>query len=317
MEKGFYSTMFLLLVLCSVVVSGITYYKIQKGVKEGWTTQSSGGTYYTDYIGGLGWSKGYGDWYGVEMGLGLQGDVTIQGNIVATEDVSGGWKAPGWSVLYKGEEVGGVGVEQVFHKTSLEGEFIDNLDEPSASDTLNRLGGGWSREHNPLWQNGNSIIPSSGPPDNSYGKINGDLTFYAPGSFIYGADNYVPSYATSVLLSPMLGVNAPLRPVRGEGQGGGRVVAGMVDSVCSPDSGASVLDMEAYCQQLSPEDASNKECCVALGGSHSMAGNDQGPYNRAIYTNPVLAGGTDYYLHLGKCYGNCPSSYGALTGASL
>lgn len=300
----------------------------KKGVKEGWASQSSGGIYDTNYIGGLGWSRGYGDWDGVELGLGLQGDGTIQGNNVVqgnivvqgnnvvSEDTSGGWTPPGWSVLFKGEEVGGVGIDQVFHATSLEGELIQNLDEPSASDTLNRLGGGWSRSNKPLWDNGNTIIPPSGPPDDSYGKINGDLTFYAPGTYMYGADNYVPSYATSVLLSPMLGVNAPLRPIRGEGQGGGRI-NGMVDSVCSPDSGASVLDMEAYCQKLDAKDASNKECCVALGGSHAMAGNDQGPYNRAIYTNPILAGETDYYIHLGKCYGNCPSSYGKLTGASV
>jgi hypothetical protein len=324
MEKGFYSTMFLLLIVCSVVVSGITYYKIQKGVKEGWTSQSSGGIYDTNYIGGLGWSKGYGDWDGVEMGVGLGGNSEVQGTSWGGNvTVSGSWTPPGWSVLYKGEEVGGVGLDQVFHKTSLEGELGYDLDTPSSDETLNRLGGGWSRSDKKIWQEaemggvmGNSIIPPSGPPDDSYGKINGDLTFYAPGTYMYGADNYVPSYATSVLLSPMLGVNAPLRPVRGEGQGGGRSM-GVVNSVCSPDSGASVLDMEAYCQQLSSEEVSNKECCVALGGNYAMAGNDQGPYNRAVYTNPMIAEGKDYYIHLGKCYGNCPNSYGTYGGASV
>jgi hypothetical protein len=214
-------------------------------------------------------------------------------------------------------------VDQVFHKSSFEGELIDNLDVPSADDTLNRLGGGWSRSSKKIWKKeeeggdmGNSIIPASGPPDDSYGKINGDLTFYAPGTYMYGADNYVPSYATSVLLSPMLGVNAPLRPVRGEGQGSGKI-NGMVDSVCSPDSGASVLNKEAYCQKLSPQEASDKTCCVALGGKNVMAGNEQGPYNRSIYTNPMVSGAKDYYLHLGKCYGNCPDSYSKLSGASV
>jgi len=322
MEKGFYSTMFSLILLCAVIVSGITYYKVQKGLKEGWSTQSTGGIYDTNYIGGLGWARGYGDWDGVQLGFGLEGDGTIQGTSWGgKEDVSGGsWTPPGWSVLYKGEEVGGVGIDQVFHKTSLEGELGDNLDAPSSSETLNRLGGGWSRSQKKVWQpevqGDQSLIPPSGPPDDSYGKLNGDLTFYSPGSFMYGADNYVPSYATSVLLSPMLGVNAPLRPIHGEGQGGGRI-NGMVDSVCSPDSGASVLDMEAYCQQLSSEEAANKECCVALGGKYAMAGNEQGPYNRAMYTNPMITEGKDYYIHLGKCYGNCPSSYGTLTGASV
>ena len=282
--------MFLFLVLCSVIVSGITYYKIQKSAREGLTGQSSTGIYDLNYIGGLGWGSGYGDW---------------QGNVV----IANGWTPPGWSVLWKGEEVGGTGVDQVFHETSLEGEFGGNLDSPSTQDTLYRLGGGLSLLYADI---GNSIVPPSGPPDDSYGKVNGDLTYYAPGSFMYGPDNYVPSYATSVLLSPMLGVNAPLKQITGEGQGGGNgaVINGMVDSVCSPDSGASVLDKEAYCQQLSPEEASNKTCCVALSGKYSMAGNEQGPFNRAIYTDPMIQGVKDYYIHLGKCYGNCPSSYG-------
>lgn len=127
---------------------------------------------------------------------------------------------------------------------------------------------------------------------------------------MYGSDNYVPSYATSVLLSPMLGVNAPLKPLVGEGQGGSLVSK---SSVCSPGSGASVLEKESYCQKLSSMEAAEKECCVVLGGEVPMAGNDQGPYNRAIYTNPVISGAKDYCIYLGKCYGNCPSSYTQLT----
>jgi hypothetical protein len=308
MKKGFYSTMFLFLVLCALVVSGITYYKIQKTVKEGWSSQSSGCLYDTNYIGGLGWGKGYGDWNGVKTEV-ESGDIQGSSWGGSATTMSGSWKPPGWSVLWEGEPVGGVGIDQVFHKTSFEGELGYNLDAPSSDETLNRLGGGWSRSEKPLWklkeEGEKSIIPPSGPPDDSHGKINGDLTYYAPGSYMYGVDNYVPSYATSVLLSPMLGVNAPLKPVHGEGQGGGKI-NGIVDSVCSPDSGASILDKEEYCQKMSPEEAANQSCCVVLGGKYSMAGNDQGPYNRSIYTNPMISGATDYYIHLGKCYGNCP-----------
>ena len=306
MKKGFYSTMLSFLLISALLVSAITYYKVTKPMKEGWATQSSGGLYDTNYIGGLGWARNFGDWSGVQNESG--GNVVLNWNYAgnAPGTVSS-WTPPGWSVLWKGEEVGGVGVDQVFHKTSLEGELGENLDSPSAQETINRLGGGWVWEDN---ISGNSIIPASGPPDDSYGKINGDLTFYAPGTYMYGADNYVPSYADSVLLSPMLGVNAPLRPIRGEGQGGGFVQGSTKVSVCSPDSGASVLDKEAYCQMLNASEASNRECCVALGGKYTMAGNEQGPYNRAIYTNPMIEkNSADYYIHLGKCYGNCPSSY--------
>ena len=304
MKKGFYSVVIGLLLLCVIVVSGITYYKLQKrltNIKEGWTVKETG--YDMKYTGGLGWGKGYGDWNGKKEEMKVE-----MGNTVVK---TGTWEAPGWSVLWKGDEVGGTGIDQIFHETSLEGELGQDSYPPFDEDTINRLGGGWKLDHiYPDEDGGNSLIPPSGPPDDSYGKINGDLTFYAPGTFMYGSDNYVPSYAASVLLSPMLGVNAPLKPLVGEGQGGSLTSK---SSVCSPGSGASVLEKESYCQKLSPMDAAGRECCVVLGGEIPMAGNDQGPYNRAIYTNPIVSGAKDYYLYLGKCYGNCPPSYTQLT----
>jgi hypothetical protein len=322
MKKGFYPVVFGLIILCVVMVSGITYYKLQESMKEGWKLPDT--NYDTTYTGGLGWSRGYGDWNGrtIKEGRSVEGMVSGseagnsttpssgEGNLnykLGDTDISGTWKSPGWSVLWDGDEEGGNGIDQIFHKTSFEGEYDADTYPPFDIDTINRLGGGWKLDHiYPDEKGGNSLIPPSGPVDDSYGKINGDLTFYAPGTFTYGSDNYVPSYAASVLLSPMLGVNAPVKPLVGEGQGGSLVSK---SSVCSPGSGASVLDKESYCQKLSPIDAAGRECCVVLGGELPMAGNDQGPYNQTIYTNPVVSGGKDYYIYMGKCYGNCPPSY--------
>ena len=310
--KDFYSIMVGFLFLSVIVVSGFTYYKIQTktqtGLKEGWTMKEIG--YDMNFTGGLEWRNGFGDLEEYKF------DTTTPRNNNENEnenenEKSEYWKAPGWSVLFESEETGGTGIDQVFHKTSLEGELIDNLDTPTAEETNNRLGGGWTDSANVFlnYENENSMIPPSGPMDDSYGKINGDLTFYAPGSFMYGADNYVPSYAESVLLSPMLGVNAPLKPIIGEGQGNQMETD---DSPCSSFSGASVLDKESYCQKLNVKDAGDKNCCVVLGGKVSMAGNEQGPFNRAIYTNPLISSAKDYYFHKGKCYGNCPGTYSEL-----
>ena len=143
--KDFYSIMVGFLFLSVIVVSGITYYKIQTktqtGLKEGWTMKEIG--YDTNFTGGLGWEKGFGDWEEyifklIETGN-VQGD--SWGNNID-------WTVPGWSVLFKGEETGGTGIDQVFHKTSLEGELIDNLDTPTAEETNNRLGGGWTDSAN-------------------------------------------------------------------------------------------------------------------------------------------------------------------------
>jgi len=352
MKKGFYSVVFGLVILCVIMVSGITYYKLQENMKEGWKLPDT--NYDTSYLGGLGWGRGYGDWNGkkkVERVEGMEGGsgtetsmipsgvywgtaniinasvggnakVELGGNIslitggnlnyrMGNTDISGKWKSPGWSVLWDNDEVGGTGIDQIFHKTSFEGEYDADTYPPLDIDTINRLGGGWKLDHiYPDEKGGNSLIPPSGPVDDSYGKINGDLTFYAPGTFMYGSDNYVPSYASSVLLSPMLGVNAPVKALVGEGQGGSLVSK---SSVCSPGSGASVLDKETYCQKLSPMDAAGRECCVVLGGELPMGGNDQGPYNQSIYTNPIVSGKKDYYIYMGKCYGNCPPSYTQLS----
>ena len=249
-------------------VSTATYFKTRR-LYEGWASHNLDSEYDTDYIGGLGWGAGFGNWSGRSN------------------------KGKGWSVIWEGEPEGGVGIDQVFHKVSFEGELLKNDDAPSAEDTRNRLGGGWP--------GGNANIANNNHNHNSFGALNGDLTFYAPGTFMYGADSYVPSYESSVLLSPTLGVNAPPRRRHGSDAD--------ADS-SSPCSSSSVLDREKYCQSLSAEQASNADCCVAMGGKYAMGGDEQGPHNRAVYTDPMVQGATDYYIHKGVCYGNCPGSNG-------
>jgi hypothetical protein len=319
---------FIPFLLLTIIVAVAVYTNYR--VKHGWSGDKSLSEGFADLyggvtVGGIGWGDAWGEWQGDSTGKDWAAEGGTPPPNACTAATPGNdnvltcstpesaeqpakWNAPGWSVLFKGAEVGGVGVDQVFHKTSVEGELGFNLDSPSAQDTIKRLGGGYSSS----WvDNKNSLVAPRGPTapaDDSFGKINGDLTFYAPGAYMYGADNYVPSYTESILLSPMLGVNAPLKPVYGEGQGTFTQAwqQSNSDQVCNPNSGASVLDKEAYCQKLSVDDAANKSCCVVLGNRFPMAGNDQGPFNRAVYTDPAIPReSSDFYIHQNKCYGNC------------
>jgi hypothetical protein len=325
-----------------------------------------------EYTSGVGWSDGYGNWKGTKkegmrenmkegydedsynyfMSLkqpdssynavldyrkgGPQTDKsdsvgTKSGNGTVNFDASGNpefgsWADTTWTADREGDN--GIDINSIFHSSWLEGEYGKNGSEqynPTSEDTQYRLGGGWGYSSDPL---------VTAPLDDSYGKINGDLTFYAPGTFMFGADGYVPSYDNSVLLSPMLGVNAPAhnqnKSLRMDGGDGGWTNAtdatgypyNYVDrqkkwiqmdsknTVCDSvaQGTASVMDQEAYCSTMNndPNKCGTSACCVSLGSSVCLAGDAQGPLNKTAYTNPMYRR-KDYYVYNGKCYGNCPS----------
>ena len=371
------------LVAFSVLVFGYTYLRMNNpgfSMFENWT--SMGGNYYHnkwfEYVSGIGWSGGYGDWKGtkkegfvedmkegIEIGddtwnyfmslkqpdssyntvldrrkggpqtdksdtVGIKAD---SGNVNMDADgnpVLGSWADTTWTADREGDD--GKDINEIFHKSWYEGEYGKNGEEqykPTSEDTRYRLGGGWGYSSDPL---------VTAPLDDSYGKINGDLTFYAPGTFMFGADGYVPSYVNSVLLSPMLGVNAPVHNQKKgfqSGSGGSDGSGGWTNAtnadgypynyvdrqkrqieydskntVCDAvaQGMASVMDQEAYCSSMNndPKKCSISPCCVSLGGSVCLAGDAQGPLNKTAYTNPMY-GRKDYYVYNGKCFGNCPS----------
>lgn len=323
-----------------------------------------------EYASGLGWSGGYGDWKGtieegfvedrkenMEIGddawnyfnslkqpdssyntvlerrkggphtdksdsVGIKSDSGTVNFDASGNPEFGSWADTSWTADREGDN--GIDINSIFHASWYEGEYGKNGEEqykPTSEDTRYRLGGGWGYSPDPL---------VTAPLDDSYGKINGDLTFYAPGTFMFGADGYVPSYENSVLLSPMLGVNAPAHNYNKGLRNGGWTNAtdangypyNYVDrqkkwiqmdsknTVCDAvaQGTASVMDQEAHCSTMNndPNKCGTSACCVSLGGSVCLAGDAQGPLNKTAYTNPMYAR-KDYYIYNGKCYGNCPS----------
>jgi hypothetical protein len=138
-----------------------------------------------------------------------------------------------------------------------------------------------------------------------YGMNNPTLPIYnVPGSFVYGSDTYVPSYEDSVYLSKTTG-KSQLRELDDTTPD---IAAGFCEKYKY-----SKIELEKKCSMLSKEQCSSTACCVLLGGTKCVAGDDKGPYRKANYTD-ISIKNTDYYYYRGKCYGNC--NYGGEVNVS-
>lgn len=126
------------------------------------------------------------------------------------------------------------------------------------------------------------------------------VTYYQPGTFIYGSSSYVPSYEDSVYLSRTAGGafldSKYSKPITSASyiQGG----------ICkyyenNPDG------LEKACNAVDPNTCASTSCCVLLGGSKCVSGNERGATMKANYSD-VYIKNRDYYYFQGKCYGNCP-----------
>jgi len=138
-----------------------------------------------------------------------------------------------------------------------------------------------------------------------YGLNNPTLPIYnVPGSFVYGSDTYVPSYEDSVYLSKTTGEsqNRELDDSTPD----------IAHGFCEKYK-YSKIELEKKCSVLSKEQCSSTACCVLLGGTKCVAGDDKGPYRKANYTDYSIKN-TDYYYYRGKCYGNC--NYGGEVNVS-
>ena len=59
------------------------------------------------------------------------------------------------------------------------------------------------------------------------------------------------------------------------------------------------------CGKLEKDACASTSCCVLLGGSRCVGGNEKGPTMKANYGDITIIN-RDHYFYKGKCYGNCP-----------
>lgn len=127
--------------------------------------------------------------------------------------------------------------------------------------------------------------------------VQGNIVYYQPGSYKYGATSYVPYYEDSVFLSRSMNavVNTPTYVSTNKSGG-----------FCNKYKN-DPLQLEQQCTAINNETCAATTCCVLLGGQKCVSGNESGPTMKDNYSDAMIAN-KDFYYYQGKCYGNCPNT---------
>jgi hypothetical protein len=118
-------------------------------------------------------------------------------------------------------------------------------------------------------------------------------TYYTPGSYRFGTSNYVPSYEDSVYLSKTTGESSATPLLTASAAGG----------FCEAYKDQPE-ELEEACMKTDVNSCASTSCCVLLGGSKCVSGDEQGPVKKENYGDTRILN-RDYYYYKGKCYGNC------------
>jgi hypothetical protein len=124
--------------------------------------------------------------------------------------------------------------------------------------------------------------------------ISGDITYYQPGAYPYGPSTYVPNYEDSIYLSKSTGLSSVKQFYN---------VAENAGGFCQQTG----ENLEFKCNALDTNTCASTSCCVLLGGSKCVKGNQNGPTIKSNYSDLSIRN-KDYYYYQGKCYGNCTES---------
>jgi hypothetical protein len=151
----------------------------------------------------------------------------------------------------------------------------------------------------------NIVIDASGNLYTQSGTNPQESTlYYEPGSYLFGAATYVPSYQDSIYLSTLTGESS-VKPIANP--------AKIKSGFCSHYK-HSPIKLEEACQATDINSCSSTSCCVLLGGSKCVSGNAKGPFQKNNYGDITIQN-PEYYYFQGTCYGNCSGS--TLTYAPL
>jgi hypothetical protein len=127
------------------------------------------------------------------------------------------------------------------------------------------------------------------------GQIHPNPVYYQPGTFKYGGSTYVPSYEDSVYLSKTT-LLPTVSPYKTE--------SSKRSDICS-ELKFQPNKLENVCNNMDKNSCKNSKCCLLLGGSKCVSGNELGPTMKYNYSN-YLVQNRDYYYYNGRCFGNCP-----------
>jgi len=122
-----------------------------------------------------------------------------------------------------------------------------------------------------------------------------DINYNEPGYFRYQPSTFVPNYEDSVYLSRLTGYSTT-QPIQD--------TASKKGGFCEYHK-QSPIKIEEECGKLEKDTCASTSCCVLLGGSRCVGGNENGPTMKANYGDITILN-RDHYFYKGMCYGNCP-----------
>jgi hypothetical protein len=131
------------------------------------------------------------------------------------------------------------------------------------------------------------------------------VLYYIPGAYKFGSSNFVPNYEDSVYLSRVTRQSQTMTGTGTNSDNRAEIVntRSTLGGFCNSTKN-NKMDMEQKCNKLSLDACASTSCCVLLGGQKCVAGNENGAYMTANYTDYTLRN-KDFYYYQGKCYGNC------------
>lgn len=121
------------------------------------------------------------------------------------------------------------------------------------------------------------------------------INYNEPGYFRYQPSTFIPNYEDSVYLSRLTGYSTT-KPIED--------TASKMGGFCEHHK-YSPIKIEQECGKLEKNACASTSCCVLLGGSRCVGGNEKGPTMKANYSDITILN-RDHYFYKGKCYGNCP-----------
>ena len=173
-----------------------------------------------------------------------------------------------------------------YNKDNIDIEYHDNLQQTGGNSIYNTQMG----TQKVYDVNGNLIDVVSN-------AVQGNIVYYQPGSYKYGAASYVPYYEDSVFLSRSINAVVNTPAYVSTNKGGGFCNKYKIDP----------LKLEQQCNAINDETCAATTCCVLLGGQKCVSGNESGPTMKDNYSDFMIAN-KDFYYYQGKCYGNCQNT---------
>ena len=123
-------------------------------------------------------------------------------------------------------------------------------------------------------------------------KVTPKPIFYEPGTVKYNGLGYVPSYSEMVYLNNYPFESKPQELHEGNPHG----FCNTKDNVLN--------NIEEKCNGLPTNVCSTTDCCILIGGTKCVEGDENGPKNKVIYSDTSIKN-RDVYYYKGECYGNC------------